>query len=115
MAKVVSMRMFDEASKQNTTRNFVEVFCFGDKRSYFKRLTKEQIDNDGSTIRVTQPDKHFEVKVMGDGWSTISKSRFERFLNKINKEREEKGWPAVDMPLPVTSTKAVDTDNKEQQ
>jgi hypothetical protein len=108
VAKIVSMRMYDPVSKEQTHRNFVEIFCFGEKRPYFKRITKEQADMDGTTIRVTQPDKNFEVKIMGSGWSVISKSRFKKYLDKINKEREDKSWPAISLPDPVATVAATE-------
>ena len=96
MARLLRMRFLDTEEEKNNT--FIEVLCdVNDRRGYFKKINKEQAKADNTTIKHTKGEI-YEVKLLGTGWRNISRTRFQKHLDTINKERLKAEWPMVTLP-----------------
>lgn len=96
MAKLLKLRYLDPSQGEKGT--YVEVYCdHNDKRGYFRRLPKSDVDAKDTAIRV-QKDELYEVRLLGTGWKSVNRPTFQRNLNVINTERIAKGWDPVVLP-----------------
>jgi hypothetical protein len=99
MSKLLRLRFLDSADNtDDSTGTYTEVHCDPlDRRGYFKRYNKSNVNSTETTVRVNQ-GKLYEARILGFGWRSIDRAKMEKHLNTINKERVAKGWPAVELP-----------------
>jgi hypothetical protein len=99
MSKLLRLRFLDATdTADDNTGTYTEVHCDPlDRRGYFKKYKKSNINAADTTVRINQ-GKVYEAKVLGFGWRSIDRAKMEKHLSVINKERATKGWPAVELP-----------------
>lgn len=96
MAKLLKMRFLDPSQGDNGV--YTEIYCDQDYyRGYFRRYIKSELESKETTIRVKKDDL-FELRTLGNGWKSVNKTAFEKYLKQINVERIANGWQPITLP-----------------